>query len=185
MVRRTERAWRAVTGLDHNRTVQERGISWGAFATAAPELAALASEGFEPQHLALIATLRHDGWPRISANEVYFVDGELLLGMMPASRKSQDLERDPRLTVMTPQCDREAKRGDFKLYGTAVAATEPLLRERYGATIFAATGWRPTEPYPLYRVVIQSAAYISFGERRRLLRWSVTRGTERLRHPDD
>ncbi|MEW5991375.1 MAG: pyridoxamine 5'-phosphate oxidase family protein [Chloroflexota bacterium] len=160
-------------------------MRWGQFADLAPELAALAHQGFGEQNLCLVGTLRADGWPRISANEVYFADGELLLGMMPGSRKVRDLERDPRLTVMTPQCDREAKRGDFKLYGTAVHVDDPALRERYGQTIFAAIGWRPDEPYPLFAVDLDRAAYIAFGEDRRLLRWTAGGGLEVLRHPDD
>ena len=99
-------------------------MRWAAFAESAPELAALGRAGFGEQNLCLIGTLRADGWPRLSANEVYVVDGELLLGMMRDSRKSKDLERDPRITVMTPQCDREAKRGDFKAYGRAIPVTD-------------------------------------------------------------
>jgi hypothetical protein len=160
-------------------------MRWADFEDAAAELAALGLEGFREQNLALVGTLRTDGWPRISANEVYFVDGELLLGMMRDSRKSKDLERDPRITVMTPQCDREAKRGDFKAYGRAVEVTEPTLRQRYGDTVYAAINWRPEEPYPLFALEVESAAYISFGDGHRLLRWSLAGGLERLRHPDD
>jgi hypothetical protein len=160
-------------------------VRWADFEDAAAELAALGLEGFREQNLCLIGTLRADGWPRVSANEVYFVDDELLLGMMRDSRKSKDLERDPRITVMTPQCDREAKRGDFKAYGRAVPITDPELRERYATTVEAAIDWRPTEPYPLWAVDVESAAYISFGEGHRLLRWSPAGGLERLRHPDD
>jgi hypothetical protein len=160
-------------------------MRWSEFAANAPELAALGLEGFREQNLCLIGTLRGDGWPRISANEVYFVDGELMLGMMPNSLKSRDLVRDSRITVMTPQCDREAKRGDFKIYGRGITLKEPDQRQRYSDTIFAAIDWRPTEPYPLYAVDIQTAAYISFGEQRKLLRWSPERGVERLPHPDD
>jgi Pyridoxamine 5'-phosphate oxidase len=160
-------------------------VRWAAFAEAAPELAALGREGFDDQHLCLVGTLRADGWPRISANEVYFADGELLLGMMRGSRKSKDLERDPRITVMTPQCDREAKRGDVKLYGRAVAVGDPVLRGHFADAQEAAIDWRPPEPYPLFAVDVESAAYISFGEGHRLLRWTPDRGLERLGHPDD
>lgn len=159
-------------------------MRWGDFARSAPELAQLGQAAFGEQNLCLVGTLRADGWPRISANEIYFVEGELMLGMMVDSRKSRDLVRDPRITVMTPQCDREAKRGDFKLYGTATNVADADLREGYGRTILAAIGWRPNEPYPLWSVEIESASYISFGERRQLLRWSAARGVERLRHPD-
>lgn len=160
-------------------------MNWAEFAAAAPELSELGLQGFREQNLCLVGTLRADGWPRISPCEIYFVDGELMLGMMPSSTKVQDLRRDPRLAVMTPQCDREAKRGDFKLYGRVVEVTEPERRERYGQTIFAAIGWRPEEPYPLYSVDIESAGYISFGEHPRLMRWSPDTGVEHRRHPND
>lgn len=160
-------------------------MNWAEFERAAPELAALGRAGFGEQNMCLIGTLRADGWPRISAQELYIVDGELLLGMMRRSRKSQDLERDPRITVMTPQAEREPKRGDFKLYGRAVDASARALREAYGKTIFAAIGWRPQEPYPLWKVHIESAVYISFGDNHRLIRWTSAGGVEELRHPDD
>jgi hypothetical protein len=160
-------------------------VNWAEFETAAPELAALGLKGFRVQNLCLIGTLRSDGWPRISPNEVYFVAGELLLGMMRDSFKSKDLERDSRITVMTPQCDREAKLGDFKLYGRSVPVSDPALRARYADVVNEAIEWRPTEPYPLVAVDIERAAYISFGDDHRLLRWDAERGIERLRHPDD
>ncbi len=160
-------------------------MRWVDFATAAPELAAPALEVFAEGYLCLVGTLRADGWPRISANEVYIVDGELLLGMMPDSRKVRDLERDPRLTVMTPQCDREARRGDLKLYGRAVPVTAAGLRTHFADAQEAAIDWRPSEPFPLFAVDVGSASYISFGDGHRLLRWTQEQGVERLRHPDD
>jgi len=160
-------------------------VNWAAFESAAPELAALGLAGFKVQNLCLVGTLRSDGWPRISPNEVYFVGGELLLGMMRDSFKSKDLERDNRITVMTPQCDREAKLGDFKIYGRAVAVADLRLRQQYSDVVFEAIDWRPTEPYPLLSVDIERAAYISFGDSHRLVRWDPERGLERLRHPDD
>jgi hypothetical protein len=62
--------------------------------------------------------------------------------------------------------------------------TDPEVREHYGQTIYAAIGWRPEEPYPLWSVDIESAAYISFGPKARLLRWSPDRGVQTLKHPD-
>ena len=159
-------------------------MRWADFEARAPELAALGLAGFRQQNLCLVGTITASGWPRISPNEVYFVDGELLLGMMVESRKVHDLRRNPRLTVVTPQAEREPTLGDFKLYGRAIDVTDPALREGYGLTIFAAIGWRPTEPYPLFSVDIERAAYIRFGSERRLLRWTPSGGVEELRHPD-
>ena len=160
-------------------------MRWAEFEAAAPELAALGLAGFREQNLCLVGTIRADGWPRISPNEVYFLDGQLMLQMMRNSMKAHDLERDPRLTVMTPQCDREASRGDFKIYGRVVSITDPDVRRRYGDTIFAAIGWRPLDPFPLFAVDIERAAYIDFTDDRRLMRWSAERGLEKLVHPDD
>jgi hypothetical protein len=99
---------------------------WADFASAAEELAELGLAGFRQRNLCLVGTLRADGWPRISPNAIYFVDGDLLLGMMVGSRKVRDLVRDARLTMMTPQCDREAPLGDLKLYGRAAPVTDSM-----------------------------------------------------------
>ena len=160
-------------------------MRWREFESAAPELAAIGLAGFREQNLCLIGTIAADGWPRISPNEIYFPGGELLIGMMRNSRKSKDLEREPRITIMTPQCDREAKRGDFKIYGRAVPVTAPPIRRQYAETVFAAIDWRPVDPYPLFTVEIERAAYIDFEDHHRLIRWSEVRGVEELLHPDD
>lgn len=159
-------------------------MNWAEFALAAPELAALGREAFEGQHLSILGTLRADGWPRISPCEIYFVGGELMLGMMRNSRKAFDLRRDARITVVNGQAERIPRHGDFKIYGRAVEVVDPEMREAYGQTIFAAIDWRPEEPYPLFAVDIASAGYISFGKGSRVLRWTPNAGLERLRHPD-
>ena len=160
-------------------------MRWADFEAAAPELAALGMAGFREGGLCIIGTLAADGWPRLSPNEIYFPGGELLLGMMRSSRKSKDLERDSRISVMTPQCDRDATRGDFKIYGRAVPITDPELRRAYADAVFAAIDWRPIDPYPLFAVDIERAAYIDFADNHRLIRWSAERGVEQLLHPDD
>jgi hypothetical protein len=160
-------------------------MKWHEFEAAAPELAALGKAAFEGQHLSILGTLRADGWPRVSPCEIYFVTGELMLGMMRNSRKSFDLRRDARITVVNGQGERIPKFGDFKIYGRAIEVTDATQREAYGQTIFAAIGWRPEEPFPLFSVEIESAGYISFGEGRRALRWTPKGGLERIAHPDD
>src|SRR3954454_18784083 len=107
-------------------------MNWSAFLVAAPQIGAFAREAFEDQHVAILGTLRRDGWPRISPCEVYFTDGELLLGMMPNSRKVDDLRRDPRITVVNGQEHREPRFGDVKIYGTAREITDTDVRQRFG-----------------------------------------------------
>jgi hypothetical protein len=134
--------------------------------------------------IVLLGTLRPDGWPRISPCEAYVVDGDLMLGMMWRSKKALDLLRDPRITVATPQVEREPVHGDLKLYGSVVDVPEPDRRRQYGDTVHAAIKWRPSEPYHLFALDVERAGFISFGERRRLLRWSRESGLEALPHPD-
>ena len=80
-------------------------MNWTDFLAAAPQIGAFAKEAFEEQNLAVLGTVRRDGWPRISPCEVYFVDDEMLLGMMPRSAKVLDLRRDGRITVLEEYAD--------------------------------------------------------------------------------
>ena len=63
-------------------------VTWGQFAERDPELAALGEGQLARTGLALVGTLRRDGWPRISPVEPFIVDGNLYLGMMWQSRKA-------------------------------------------------------------------------------------------------
>lgn len=132
----------------------------------------------------LLGTIRADGRPRISPCEAYVVDGDLLLGMMWQSKKALDLLRDPRITVATVQTDREPKVGDLKLYGSVRDVLEPERRRAYSDALHAAINWRPSEPYHLFSFDVEHAGFVSFGDEKRLMRWSPERGTEVLRHPD-
>jgi hypothetical protein len=160
-------------------------MNWASFKESAPEMAAVFERAMADTGICLLGTIRGDGWPRISPNEVYIVEGELMLGMMWQSTKARDLSRDPRITVATPQCDKDAKGGDLKLYGRAVDVNDAGLRKAHADVQEAAIDWRPTEPYHLYRLEIESAGFISFGEDHKLLRWTPKRGVENLKHPED
>ncbi|HEY5519234.1 MAG TPA: pyridoxamine 5'-phosphate oxidase family protein [Candidatus Limnocylindrales bacterium] len=161
-------------------------MNWKDFESAAPMISAFAFEAFNDDHLAILGTLRANGWPRVSPCEVYFVDGELLLGMMPNSAKALDLRRDPRITVVNGQEQRTPKRGDVKLYGTAREITheQQQLRDRFADAQEAVIDWRPTDPFHLFALDILTASYISFGEGKRYIRWSPERGEETLPHPE-
>jgi hypothetical protein len=107
-----------------------------------------------------------------------------MLGMMWQSWKARDLIRDPRLTISTVQSDRECRQGDLKLYGLARDVPEPHRRKALEAAQEALISWRPAEPYHLFAIDILRAGFISFGQERRLMRWSTESGLEVLRHPD-
>lgn len=159
-------------------------MKWREFAAAAPELATFGEQRLRDTGIVMLGTIRTDGSPRISACEAYIVDGDLMLGMMWQSKKALDLMRDPRLTVVTPQADKEPAFGDLKLYGRALDVPEPERRKALEDAQFAAINWRPTEPYHLFALDIESAGFISFGKDRKLLVWSPEKGVQVLRHPD-
>jgi hypothetical protein len=104
---------------------------WQEFVAADPELAAHVRRCFAIRKHATVATLRRDGSPRISGTEVEFdEDGEVYLGMMPASRKALDLRRDPRLalhcpTEDAPESDPASWLGDAKIAGRGVEVSDP------------------------------------------------------------
>ena len=116
--------------------------SWQEFAARAPELAALGEAQFARTGLALVGTLRRDGWPRISPVEPFIADGRLYLGMMWRSVKALDLLRDPRCVVHSTVSNRDGTEGEFKVYGRAVEVTDPEELRRFADAVYAAIGLR-------------------------------------------
>ncbi len=154
-------------------------MNWHQFTLTSPELAAIGQKRLEGPGLALIGTLRANGWPRISPVEAYIVDTQLLLGMMWRLKKALDLLRDPRVVVHSVTREREGTDGDFKVYGRVTDVADPAVRRRYGDVLEAKIAWRPAEPYHLFSVDIGDAAYIVFGRERFAMRWNPTQGFRR------
>ena len=117
-------------------------LTWQQFAARAPELAALGEAQFARTGLALVGTLRRDGWPRISPVEPFIADGQLYLGMMWRSVKALDLLRDPRCVVHSTVSNRDGTEGEFKVYGRAVEVTDPEELRRFCDAVYAAIGLR-------------------------------------------
>jgi len=129
--------------------------SWSDAETAAPQLAADVRARFEATGLGFLATLRRDGWPRLSGIEPLFFDGELWLGMMPGSRKAADLRRDARFALHSASTDKQVTDGDAKLSGRAIEVTEPAEHARYARAFKDHTGDEPGEgPFCLFRAEV-------------------------------
>jgi Pyridoxamine 5'-phosphate oxidase len=137
-------------------------MNWTEFAQAAPALADLFRQRLDATGLALIGTIRKDGTPRISPLEADIFEDHLLLGMMWQSTKALDLRRDPRCLVHSVVSNKDGTEGEAKLRGRAVDVTDKSFRERSAQQTFDATGWRPEEPYHLFWLDIEEAAYIKF-----------------------
>lgn len=137
-------------------------VAWGEFAEWAPELTGLGRARFEGTGLSLVGSIRFDGTPRISPVEPLVLDGRLYLGMMWQSLKARDLIRDPRVLVHSCVTNKDGSDGEFKLRGRVTDVTDPAERIRYADAVEKQTQWRPPEPYHLFAVEIEHAAYVFF-----------------------
>jgi hypothetical protein len=145
---------------------------WNDFRTQAPELAQLAEARFAETGVAVIGTLRRDGWPRLTPVEPFVHDGRLYLGMMWQSLKALDLLRDPRVTVHSAVTGKDGKGGDVKLYGVATAVEDAGDRGRYAAAFKEATGYFPEGDFHLFAVdLVQAGSAWVEGDQMVTTRW--------------
>jgi hypothetical protein len=115
---------------------------WADFVADAPQV----SETFLRRHgatggLCMLATLRSDGFPRISPLEPRIFEGQLWLGGMPNTMKFRDLSRDPRFSLHTATIDTHVAEGDAKLWGVVHNVQDPGLHQRYAHWLFQETGF--------------------------------------------
>jgi nitroimidazol reductase NimA-like FMN-containing flavoprotein (pyridoxamine 5'-phosphate oxidase superfamily) len=134
--------------------------SWNDVEKAAPDLAAAVRGRIDAHGLAILATVRSDGWPRLSGIEPLFAVGELWLGSMPRSRKADDMDRDGRIALHNATTDKNVAEGDVKITGRAVAADEPATQAAFVDAWRAAHGTAVPEPFRLYRVDVTELAMI-------------------------
>lgn len=135
--------------------------SWSELLIAAPEVGAQVQARIEATGLALLATLRRDGSPRISGVEPLFHGGELWLGMMPDSRKAIDLQRDPRFALHNATEDKEVTEGDVKISGRAIEVTDDEAIASFRRAFAGESGVEPPPgPMHLFRVDITEVATV-------------------------
>ena len=91
-------------------------MSWARLEAEAPELARLGRERLA-NGLALLGTVRADGSPRVSPIGVFFLGGELVVGVMTRSGKARDLRRDPRAALQSVVTAPDEGEPELKLYG--------------------------------------------------------------------
>lgn len=141
-------------------------VTFAAMEAEAPELAQHVRERFDATELCLVATLRSDGWPRVSPVEPLILDGQLYLGMMPGSIKSRDLTRDPRCLVHSTVADKTGTEGEVKLYGRARRIRDEDEIDRYCVALEAAIAWRPPRPedLDLWVLDLSRGAYRRFAD---------------------
>jgi hypothetical protein len=134
-----------------------------------------------------VGTVRADGSPRLSPIEPVFLAGHLYLDMMWRSRKAVDALRDPRLEVHA--IPRNAQAPQCKVRGTLLETHDAEEPRRFAACTLAHLGWEPYPRHHLFRLDIEGAAWISYGEGApdgclRLRKWDAAHGhSERAPYP--
>jgi hypothetical protein len=145
---------------------------WADLEAAAPELARHGRARLEATGVALLGTLREDGWPRINPVEPYFGGGHLLLGVMARSLKARDLRRDPRCVLHSAVTDPDAAEGELKLYGRAEEIGDRAVRESCPGAWWVE---RPAEDAFVISIRIDQAAFVGWDlERSEMTVWAWT-----------
>jgi Pyridoxamine 5'-phosphate oxidase len=140
-------------------------VAWEGFAEEAPRI----SEVFLRRHaatgnLCMLATLRSDGYPRISPMEPRIFESRLLLIGMPNTSKFRDLARDSRFSLHTATVDPYIGDGDAKLWGDARNVQDKDLHKRFADHLFEESGFdlRGRAFDPFYVADIAGASSVEF-----------------------
>lgn len=152
--------------------------SWVEIESAEPEFAAEARVLMDQRTHKMLATIRHDGSPRVSGMEARFIDGELSFGSMPNSPKVRDLAADPRFALHSGSEEPEGWSGDAKFAGTVIEVTDMAIKAAYKD----AAGTAPPGDYHLYKTDITEVVVIRLGDPPDHLvvrRWTPERGVRR------
>jgi hypothetical protein len=91
-------------------------------------------------NLCMLATLRSDGFPRISPIEPRIFEDRLWIAGMPDTLKFRDLARDPRFCLHTATVDTHLADGDAKLWGVVEDVPDGALHRRFADALFEETG---------------------------------------------
>jgi Pyridoxamine 5'-phosphate oxidase len=142
-------------------------VAWDEFAEQAPQIAEVfVRRHTATGHLCMLATIRSDGYPRISPMEPRIFDGRLVLVGMPNTTKFRDLERDPRFSLHTATVDPYVRDGDAKLWGEARNVQDPDLHRRFADDLFEESGFdlRGQKFDPFFVADLAGASSVEFSD---------------------
>jgi hypothetical protein len=144
-------------------------MSWHAFETQAPEIAAFGKARLNAK-VAYLATIRKDGSPRVHPFTPIIGEGRVFAFMEPDSPKGHDLRRDGRFAIHCSVTDTSGESGEFIVTGKARPIEDPELRRL--ATKLCS--YKPAERYVLFEFDIETAVSTEYkdGEPVRA-RWKI------------
>lgn len=142
-------------------------VDWSRFAEEAPNIA----ETFARRHkatgnLCLLATIRSDGYPRISPIEPGIFEGQLVVVGMPNTTKFADLGRDPRFSLHTATVDPHVGDGDVKVWADAVDHHDRDFQARWAEDLYQSSGFdlRGEVFDPFYVADIKGASSVELAD---------------------
>jgi hypothetical protein len=139
--------------------------TWKAFTASAPRISAIFTRRFAATgNLCMLATLRSDGFPRISPIEPRIFEDQLWIVGMPNTTKFRDLDRDPRFCLHTATVDTHVSDGDAKLWGVVNDVQDKDAHQRFATALFHETGMdlRGQEFDHLYAADLVGASAVEF-----------------------
>ncbi|HEX2194763.1 MAG TPA: pyridoxamine 5'-phosphate oxidase family protein [Candidatus Limnocylindria bacterium] len=154
-------------------------MRWWELEGTAPALAGRIRALLTRHRVAMLATLRANGSPRISVVEPYFVAGHLALGLMAWSAKARDLVRDPRCALHNPVTDPEGGDGEVRLTGRAAPLERSELRGEDRDAWWSKT---PDAECMLVSLEVEAATVVSWDASGGLMhveRWTAVGGLQR------
>lgn len=159
---------------------------WAEFEFEAPELAVRVRHCLDAHGHKTVATLRHDGSPRICGTELTWFDGSLWLAGMPGALRFHDLRRDPRFALHSGSDgpaewrSRPHDVADAKLAGTAREVTDEATISAFATS---ASAEAPPEEavapgsFELFGLDLTEAVVVRIGEGHLLIEsWHEGRG---------
>ncbi|HEX2286148.1 MAG TPA: pyridoxamine 5'-phosphate oxidase family protein [Mycobacterium sp.] len=139
--------------------------TWKSFTESAPRIAAVFDRRYAATgNLCMLATIRSDGFPRISPIEPQIFEDQLLIVGMPNTLKFRDLGRDPRFCLHTATVDTYVSDGDVKLWGTVTDIQDKDTHQRFASALFEKTGMdlRGQEFDHLYAADVVGASSVEY-----------------------
>lgn len=160
-------------------------VTWKAFADEAPRIAGI----FVRRHnatgnLCMLATLRSDGYPRISPMEPGIFADHLVLVGMPNTTKFRDLGRDPRFCLHTATVDPSVGEGDVKLWGEVRNLQDADLHQQFASDLFERSGMdlRGQVFDPFYVADLTSASSVTIDDGQLMITiWKPGKGERAVR----
>src|SRR5580765_3364174 len=147
-----------MSGIEED-TPAPAALTWGAFASAEPELAAFGARLVnEPP--AYLATLRADGTPRVHPVTPILTGDGLFVFMEPTSPKGRDLRERGWFALHNGVPDTQGTGGEFSASGIGSPVDDPSIR----AAVVHAASYRPADRYVLFELRLRGARCHGYGD---------------------